>query len=55
MKASELKPGMKVVLESGEVKRISTITRGWFTDSVMILWVGGWACVPNGDIIEVRQ
>lgn len=52
IKASELKPGHKIVTLDGQIHTIRNISRGWYTNSVLIHWAGGWACVSNDMFVE---
>lgn len=49
---SQLKPGDKVTLESGEVQTITKISRGFYRESSLIEWRGGWACLSNATKIQ---
>lgn len=52
IKASELKPGHNVVTLDNQIHRVRNVSRGWWINSVMIHWSGGWACVREDDVIE---
>lgn len=52
IKASDIKPGHNVVTLDGQIHRVRNVSRGWWTNSVMIHWSGGWACVGESDMVE---
>lgn len=52
MKITELKPGEKITTKDGASHKITRITPGFYRDSLLIEWRGGWSCQPKSAKIK---
>lgn len=52
-RADEVRPGDKVITESGKVVRITGKGPGMPKGTVMLLWDGGWSCPEKNAMITV--
>jgi len=54
--AKDIVVGDKIIVDrTGDVVAVTRSEKGFATNSKLLIWRGGWACVPNYELREIAN